>query len=110
MRNVLGSTRTFFAQCRPTTGFKTIYTAEGGENLYYINVANVLGINGTWSVCISTGGKAYGRANAIVWEETITANDNDLWGYQIPLMAGQKIGVRSSDSRGLNFTVYGVFL
>ena len=108
MRDLTGSNKSFFAQRRPRSGFETIYTAHGGEILYYINVANVEAANCTWSVCISNG-KPYGRNNAIVWQEDITANDNDVWGYQIPLIQGQRIGVRSSNSRALNFTVYGFF-
>jgi len=109
MRNVLGDTERFFAQRRPGTGFETIYTAKGGEILYYINVANVNQADCRWYFCISTGNKPYRKSNAIVWAENLSANDNDVWGYQIPLMAGQKIGVRSSEAGAITFTVYGTF-
>lgn len=108
MRELIGTNQTFFAQRRPRSGFETIYTARGGEVLYYVNVANVGAVNCTWSLCISSNG-GYGRSNALVWQESITANDNDIWGYQIPLVQGQRVGVRCSNSRAITFTAYGIF-
>ena len=100
---------TFFAQCRPKTGWKTLYTALGGEIVSYINVANVNGVDGEWYVCIAPRGKGYNKSTALVWAETINQNDNDVWGYRIPLAPGTRIGVLSSKDNALNFTVYGQF-
>ena len=101
--------KTFFARCRPGSGFKTIYTAKGGEIIYYINVANVNETDCEWSLCIAQGSESYGKKNAMVWAEQLSANDNDVWGYGIPLSQGMRIGVRSSSTSALNFTIYGVF-
>ena len=101
--------RTFFARCRPGSGFKTMYTAKGGEFVSYINIANVNESDSEFSICLAYSNEAYGKKNALVWAETISANDNDVWGFGIPLSQGMKIGVRSSSTSALNFTVYGAF-
>lgn len=99
----------FFAQCRPKTGWKTLYTALGGEVVNYINIANVDGANAEFYICVAPRGKGYGKSTALVWAETIQQNDNDVWGYGIPLMPGTRIGVQSNVDSALNFTVYGQF-
>lgn len=109
MRGTLEDRQTFFARCRPDSGFKTIYTAKGGEVISYINVANVNETESEWSACVAQGSEKYGKKNALVWAETLSANDNDVWGYGIPLSQGMRIGVRSSSAGALNFTIYGVF-
>jgi hypothetical protein len=106
MRNVL---ETFLARCRPCQGFKTLYTAKGGEIVRFIAIANVNGVNSTYSICLAQGPESYGKKNALVWNEVITANDNDTYGYGIPLSQGMRIGVHSSSEKALNFTVYGAF-
>ena len=103
-------TNTFFAQCRPKTGWKTLYTAVGGEMVSYVNVANVGDVDGFWSMCIARAGQGYKRGNAFVWNEEIDEHDNDVWGYGIPLEPGMRIGVYSSKDNGLTFTVYGAFV
>ena len=109
MRDVLGDTDSFFVQKRPGSGWETLYTAKGRESIYYINVANVGEVDCNWSMCIAPRGKSYSRGNDLVWEEALQANDNDVWCFQIPLFAGQKVGVRSSSAGDLTFTAYGVF-
>jgi hypothetical protein len=99
----------FFAQKRPKTGWKTLYTALGGEILSYINVANVNEEDCTWYCCVAPRGKGYTKATALVWSETLSANDNDVWGYGIPLFPGTRIGVMSSKDSALTFSVYGLF-
>ena len=99
----------FFAQCRPKTGWKTLYTAVGGEIVSYINIANVNGVDGEFYICIAPQGKGYNKSTALVWSEQIQDHDNDVWGYGIPLQPGMRIGVLSSKDNALNFTVYGSF-
>jgi len=106
MRDVL---ETFIGRCRPKSGFKTLYTAKGGETVRFIAIANVNDANTTYSICLAQGSEGFGRKNALVWNETINANDNDTYGYGIPLSQGTRIGVYSAEGNALNFTVYGVF-
>ena len=101
--------KTFFARCRPSSGFKTMYTAVGGEIVRYVNIANVNETDSEFSICLAYRNESFGKKNAIVWAETISANDNDVWCFGIPLSQGMKIGVRSSSTSALNFTVYGDF-
>jgi hypothetical protein len=107
MRNKVAG---FFAQCRPKNGWKTLYTAVGGELVSYVNVANVGDVNCRWSMCIAPDGQGYKRNTALVWNEEITEHDNDVWGYGIPLAAGMRIGVYCSVDNALNFTAYGTFI
>ena len=102
-------TNGFFAQCRPKTGWKTLYTALGGEIASYVNVTNVGGVDSEFYLCIAPRGKGYNKSTALVWAEPITDKDRDVWGYGIPLAEGTRIGVLSSKDSALNFTVYGVF-
>ena len=106
----MARTGVFFAQARPKTGWRTLYTAKGGEMVNYINVANVEGAATEWYCCIAPSGKKYNKSTAFVWGEPIAAHDNDVWGFGVPLMPGTRIGVLSSKDNALNFTVYGQFL
>ena len=99
----------FFEQARPGSTWKTIYTAVGGEILYYLNVANVESIDCEWYFCIARNGESYKKSNALVWAESIQSNDTDVWGYQIPLIKGMRLGVLASKNKACNFTAYGMF-
>ena len=98
----------FFVQKRPTSNSaETLYESLSLVHASYIYATNVT--NGTvrYSIYVAPQGESFGKNTVLIYREEIVAYETDLVGYAIPLLTGMKIGVWSSVSGSVNFTVFG---
>ena len=98
----------FFVQKRPTSNSaETLYESLSLVHASYIYVTNLTNGIVRFSIYVAPQGESFNKSTALIYREQLGAYDTDLIGYSVPLLTGMKIGVWSSVSGSVNFTVFG---